>query len=128
MLTTISIAGLHQEYQLWIRELTFFREEIRTFETRLELIMQRNSRQGVLVSVEHFQNQFIRHKEVIDQLRYELVHSERQLALIGFSLSDQGMDQIRTSQHPRLREEMETFRKIYKDLKQEFRRFETEWV
>jgi hypothetical protein len=84
MVTTASIASLHQEYQLWIRELTFSREEIRTFETRLELVMQRNSRPGVLASVEHFQNQFIRHKEVIDQLRYELVHSERQLALICF--------------------------------------------
>jgi hypothetical protein len=128
MVTTASIASLHQEYQLLIRELTFSREEIKTFETRLEIVMQRNSRPGVLASVEHFQNQFIRHKEVIDQLRYELVISERQLAVYAFSLSDQGMDQIRISHHPRLREEMDTFRKIYKDLKQEFRRFETEWV
>ncbi|HEX6332999.1 MAG TPA: hypothetical protein VFZ78_02165 [Flavisolibacter sp.] len=128
MFQTISIRSLHLEYQLWIRELIFYKEEIKIFETHLEELVARNSKTDVTSQIEHFQNQFIRHKEVIDQLKHDLNISEKQLAAYAFSLSADSIEMVRLDNHSRLRDEMTTFRKIYKELKTSFRRFELTWM
>jgi hypothetical protein len=38
------------------------------------------------------------------------------------------LESIKMDNHVRLRERMSTFRKIYKELKSDFRRFESEWM
>jgi hypothetical protein len=125
---TISIRSLHLEYQLWIRELIFFKEEIKIFENHLEMLISRNTGKVVHVRIEHFQNQFILQKEVIDQLRHDLHISERQLASFAHELSAEGIESIKMDNHVRLRDRFNTFRKIFKELKTEFRRFEAAWM
>jgi hypothetical protein len=129
MTPTISIRSLHLEYQLWTRELIFYKEEIKIFEDHLINILDRNdSNSEVPPQVEHFQNQFILQKEVIDFLKHDLIVSERQLASFVHELSGEGIDTIKMDNHGKLRERMTTFRKIYKEMKQEFRRFEMNWI
>ena len=128
MIATISIRSLHMEYQLWTRELIFYKEEIRIFEDHLSAILKRNNKNGVPAQVEHFQNQFILQKEVIDFLKHDLQVSERQLAGFVYEMSGDGIDNIKMDNHGSLRERMTTFRKIYKDIKNEFRRFEMHWM
>src|SRR5215207_3029902 len=122
MVPTISIRSLHLEYQVWIRELSFFKEEIRIYEHHLESILKRNTKTPVRAQAEHFQNQFILQKEVIDHLMHDLNISERQLAIFVHELSADGLEGIKMDNHVRLRDRVLTFRKIIKDLKQEFRR------
>ncbi|HJW16121.1 MAG TPA: hypothetical protein VJ499_03330 [Flavisolibacter sp.] len=128
MYQTVSIPSLHLEYQLWVRELIFYKEEIKIFESHLEELVSRNTRQGVQVQIEHFQNQFICQKEVIDILKHKLNISEKQLAAFVYDLSGGVIDSMRMDNHSELREEILTFRKLYKKLKTDFRRFETEWM
>jgi len=128
MIATISIRSLHMEYQLWTRELIFYKEEIRIFEDHLTAILKRNNKNGVPAQVEHFQNQFILQKEVIDYLKHDLQVSERQLAGFVYEMSSDGIENIKMDNHGSLRERMTTFRKIYKDIKNEFRRFEMHWM
>lgn len=128
MYQTVSIRSLHLEYQLWVRELIFYKEEIKIFESHLEELVSRNTRQGVQVQIEHFQNQFICQKEVIDILKHKLNISERQLAAFVYDLSGGVIDSMRMDNHSELREEIQTFRKLYKKLKTDFRYFETEWM
>ena len=128
MIATISIRSLHMEYQLWTRELIFYKEEIKIFENHLSAILKRNNKNGVPAQVEHFQNQFILQKEVIDYLKHDLHVSERQLAGFVYEMSGDGIDNIKMDNHGNLRERMTTFRKIYKDIKNEFRRFEMHWM
>ncbi len=128
MIATISIRSLHMEYQLWTRELIFYKEEIRIFEDHLTAILKRNNKNGVPAQVEHFQNQFILQKEVIDYLKHDLQVSERQLAGFVYEMSGDGIDNIKMDNHGSLRERMTTFRKIYRDIKNEFRRFEMHWM
>jgi hypothetical protein len=128
MIATISIRSLHMEYQLWTRELIFYKEEIRIFEHHLTAILKRNNKNGVPAQVEHFQNQFILQKEVIDYLKHDLQVSERQLAGFVYEMSSDGIENIKMDNHGSLRERMTTFRKIYKDIKNEFRRFEMHWM
>lgn len=128
MTPTISIRSLHLEYQLWTRELIFYKEEIKIFEDHLQMLLERNNINGVPERVEHFQNQFILQKEVIDFLKHDLIVSERQLASFVHDMSGDGIDSIKMDNHGKLRERMVTFRKIYKEIKNEFRRFESHWM
>jgi hypothetical protein len=128
MIATISIRSLHMEYQLWTRELIFYKEEIKIFEEHLATLLDRNNKNGVPAQVEHFQNQFILQKEVIDFLRHDLLVSERQLANFAGELSGDGIENIKMDNHGELRERISTFRKIYREIKNEFRRFEMQWM
>jgi hypothetical protein len=128
MYPTISIPSLHLEYQLWIRELSFYKESIKIFEKHLELLINRNTGKAVRAKIEHFQNQFILQKEVIDELKHRLNISEKQLAAFVYEMSGTGIDTIKMDNHTELRQEVIVFRKLYNELKEEFRRFETEWM
>lgn len=127
MVPTISVRSLHLEYQLWIRELTFYKEEIKIFENHLATLLQKNTGQFMRAQAEHFQNQFILQKEVIDHLKHDLNVSEKQLAAFVHELSGPRLENVRMDNHPTLRERIATFRKIYKEVKTEFRQFESEW-
>ncbi len=125
MLTTLPIRNLHLEYSLWIAELNFDIEMIEIFERHLEKILVKNrSKKEVLPQVEHFQNQFIRQQEVIDELKHSLNISEKQLASFTREMADVGYEFERLDNHPHLRDQFLTFRKIFNELKEEFHQFE----
>ena len=126
MFPTITIPKLHVEYQLWMNELKFYKEEICIFERHLEKVIDNTDDVIVAAQVEHFQNQFIRQKEVIDELKHKLNVSEKQLAGFVKAVSGLGLDSFKMDNHPKLREDMNTFRKIYTELKSDFREFEVE--
>ncbi len=128
MYPTISVRSLHLEYKVWINELNFAKEEIAIFEKHLEILVNRNTDVLVRSKIEHFQNQFIRHCEVVDELKHKLHQSEVQLARFVQDMSGMGIDTVRMDNHVKLRDEMFRFREIYADLKNEFRRFESEWM
>lgn len=125
MFPTTTIPNLHLEYTQWMSELNFFKEEIKRFEHQLESVINRNTQVGVTSQVEHFQNRFIREKEVIDELKHKLHLSERQLAGFVKELNGLGLHSIKMDNHIRLRDDMRTYRKMYAELKSEFRGFET---
>ena len=128
MIATLSIRSLHREYQLWTRELSFYKEQIKIFENQLAAVLNRNNRNGVSAQVEHFQNQFILQKEVIDYLKHDLNVSERQLAGFAQKLSGEGIENIKMDNHGKLRERIISFRRIYGEIKKEFQRFEMRWL
>ena len=128
MFPTITIPKLHLEYQIWMNELNFYKEEIRIFESHLEMIIDKLDDVMAKSKVEQFQNQFIREKEVIDELKHKLHVSERQLAFFVKEYSGLGLESIKMDNHGKLRDEMITFRKIYTELKQDFRGFEADWI
>lgn len=128
MFPTISIPKLHMEYRLWINELNFFKEEIKLFERHLEHIINKYTLDDVTAQVEHFQNQFICQKDVIDRLKHNLNVSERQLTSFVQQLTGMGLESIKMDNHSELRDEMIMFRKIYSELKNEFRQFESTWM
>jgi hypothetical protein len=127
MVPTISIRSLHLEYHLWINELNFYKEEIRIFERQLEGLLNKNPVVEITPRIEQFQNKFILQKEIIDHLKHDLNVSEKQLASFAHELSGTGLESIKMDNHTRLRERMATFRKLYTELKTEFRWFEADW-
>lgn len=127
MIPTISIRSLHLEYRLWVNELNFYKEEIKIFERQLETLVIKNPLDELSAKFEQFQNKFILQKEIIDHLKHDLNISEKQLATFAQELSGTGLESIKMDNHTRLRERMATFRKLYTEMKEDFKSFEAEW-
>jgi len=121
------IKNLHLEYKFWMLELNFCSEMIKIFESHLEDILSKNQdKKDILPHIEHFQNQFIRQREIIDELKHDLHISERQLASFTRDMVLVGYEFERLDNHTGLRDKFLTFRKIFSELKEEFHHFECE--
>ncbi len=119
----VHIADLHNDHKLWLNSLSFYKEEITILEHRMEEIAQRNTGTDVMAELEHFQNQYIRQREVIDELRHELKQHENQLEK-EVREHPIAVDHRLFADHTEHREEMATFEKLYRELKHEF----TQWL
>ena len=128
MITTLPPYKLHIEYQFWIAELNFDVELIKIFESHLAFIASGNTAKKLMPGIEQFQNQFIRQREVIDELKHDLNVSEKQLAAFVREMSPIGFDNERLDNHSGLRARFLTFHDLFDDLKGRFRHFESEWM
>lgn len=124
MVGLLPISKLHREHRLWVAELNFCKVEIGLFETHLQKLAAHIISRDVAAKVEHFQNRFICQKEVIDQLQHDLNTAEHQLVSFVQNHNSPTIGTLRMDNHPVLRDEMSVFRKLYGELKNEFRRFE----
>ncbi|MBK9459153.1 MAG: hypothetical protein KA783_07325 [Chitinophagales bacterium] len=122
------LTQLHAENKFWVTELLFFKDEITYFETQLARIITNNTAQEVMVKVEHFQNQFIRQREVIDEVKHNIKASENELQAFATSHNEIAIGHALFADHVELREEMDTFKKLYSELKDEFRHFLAKWM
>jgi len=128
MESTISIEQFREELQSWKKELASIKEEVRHFERHLENLTNQKLPKDLLAEVEHFQNLFICQKEVIDKLRHDLPDSRPKVESIFRDLRMSSREQNWESPSDGLEERMDTFRKIYIEIKQDFHRFDEDWV
>ncbi|WP_245615961.1 hypothetical protein [Flagellimonas lutaonensis] len=120
-------SDLHFEHQHWRSELAFWKDELRSFKNRLQEMVTRYTDKEVLVRLEHFQNEFILHGGVIDDLQETIEKHETNMA--GQSkMGQQAMDTALMKKHLEFRNRIETQREIYANLKKEFFRFLTEYM
>ncbi len=113
------LSELHQEHLEWLKDLDFVKDEIKTFKNRLAEVVSKNSKTEVLAMAEHFQNQFIRHNEVIDELRHD-VNAEEHKIVVNAKENNVATDHRKADENPALVDRMKMFDKIYAELKQEF--------
>ncbi|MCF8278701.1 MAG: hypothetical protein K9J17_18385 [Flavobacteriales bacterium] len=121
------IDELHFEHRLWTNNMKFYYDEVRIFENRLEELVKRNTKVEVTSQIEHFQNQFIRQKEVAQELISKCGDHDKFLAN---QAQDHpiAIDHVLFADHTKLRDQVETFEKIYKELKAEFMSFLVKWM
>jgi chromosome segregation ATPase len=113
---------LHFDHQEWLNRLRFYKDEIHIFERRLEDIVKRNTTQEVMAELEHFQNRYIREREMIDELRHDIKQHENFLER-ETSERPTAVDHRLFGDHGELRERMETFERLYGELKHELHRW-----
>ena len=107
---------------LWLNEINFYKEELKIFNKRFEDIVVRYTDKEVLAELEKFQNQFIRQAEVVDEISHKVRKHEQELAKYAEE-NPVAIDHVHFEDHKELREEFETFVKIYQELKAEYTRF-----
>jgi hypothetical protein len=127
MESTVSIDQFHEVLQSWKHELTSFKHEIRHFERHLENLSSKNLPRELLAQVEHFQNSFICQKEVIDKLRHDLPDSRHNVESI-YKSKFRTDNEHAADAHSLLEERMDIFRRIYSEVKTDFKKFEEDWV
>ena len=115
----VYLSDLHFEHRQWMNELKFWEDEIRSFNNRLGEIVTRYTSNDIRAKVEHFQNQFILHNEVIDVLKKDVKTHEKFIALQAED-NPVAIDRVHFDDHTGLRERMDTQRNIYSELKMEY--------
>lgn len=120
-ITQTEAETLHFQHRLWSNELSFVEDELKIFEHRLEKLVNTLQDRDMLAKLEHYQNQFIRQKEVLDQLQHDIKVHEQEIGRMLQNGSEPG-DQD-TARHLNMEGEMATFRKIYGELKSNFFKF-----
>ncbi len=115
----VYLSDLHFEHRQWISELKFWEEGIASFRKRLGEVVVRYTSNEVRASIEHFQNQFILHDEVIDQLKKEVKTHEKMVAQTAEE-KPTAIDRVKFDDHTSLREKLDTQRSIYGELKSEY--------
>ncbi|MGA1583322.1 MAG: hypothetical protein ACO4CH_08710 [Saprospiraceae bacterium] len=126
-MTTSHDAGqLHIDHTLWNKELNFYADELAVFENRLSDLVQKDRNAEMLAKLEHFQNQFIRQKEVLDELSHEIgLHEQKMARLLK---NNQSLTDDLRAHHDQVAERMGDYRRIYSDLKTEFQRYLVKWI
>lgn len=122
METKEHMGELHAENVKWINSMKFYEDEIKVFTKRLEELVLVNTNHDLLAEVEHFQNQFIRQREVIDELKHEF-RLEEQTFVDDVKTNPVAADHRLFPYHAEMRDRYETFEKIYLDLKKDFEHF-----
>jgi hypothetical protein len=125
--TVINNADLHFEHEQWRMELAFWKDELKTFNHRLEELVNRWTDKSVLSELDKFQNNFIRHGEVIDELQHEINVHETNMSNHDAKHEDV-LDTAHVKNHIQFRERMETQRHIYGELKKDFFRFLSKYM
>lgn len=120
-------SDLHFEHNQWRSELSFWEDELKSFKNRLEELVTRWTDKDMLAQLEHFQNSFIRHGEVIDTLQHDINVHETSMSAHD-SKGENVLNKTLVKSHIEFRDKMETQRKIYADLKQEFFRFLSKYM
>jgi hypothetical protein len=119
-ITKVTLAQLHLDHEIWLNALSFYRDELKILDKYLLEIVKQNTGQEVMKEVEHFQNQFIRQKEVLDELTHDIREHERLVISQVKDLNPIQVEKSKFEDHLELREYFETFTRLYAELKAEF--------
>jgi len=115
-------SNMHFEHQLWMGELAFWKDELKFFKNRLSEIVTRWTNKEVLAQLEHYQNEFILHGGVIEDLQETIEEHENRIAAQS-KMSRELMDIQLAKRHMEFRDRLETQRHIYAELKKDFFKF-----
>ncbi len=116
------LGEIHANLLTWVKDLVFYKDELKVFQTRLEEVAKQNSKMEVMAEVEHFQNQFIRQNEVIDTLKHDFKKFDNTIA-DDISKNPVASDHRTMAAPLDLQDQYETFLKIYNELKEDFEKF-----
>ncbi|MEY4003821.1 MAG: hypothetical protein RIT07_1863, partial [Bacteroidota bacterium] len=119
MSKTTYITDLHRIHIEWNALLDLSIDELKSFEIRLQEIVQGNSSKETLAQVEHFQNQFIRQRELIDELRHDIQEDELRVAK-NAKENNVAVIHRRLEINSALTERMSIYKKIVDEMKIEY--------
>ncbi len=118
----LNSSNMEFEHQRWKGEIEFWKNELKSFNSKLSELVTRWGDKDELAQVAHYQKQFIYHGGVIEDLQESIQQRETLLSAqmdsgnftVGLNLSEKHME---------LRNRMEAQREIYAALKKDIFRF-----
>jgi hypothetical protein len=116
---------IHKDNNEWIKIIDFAKDEIATFNNRLAEVVSKNTKTEILAKAEHFQNQFIRHNEVIDILKHDINEYEHSIVSLAKE-NNVATDHRKAPVNVELLDRMDTFDRIWNELKSEYAEYLSE--
>ena len=120
------LSDLEFNLDTWKRELKFHRDEMDTFQEKLEEVaMRKNLDKEALISLESFQNKILRERKVISDLLHKIRQKRKNIKTVDINEPLDG--RLYREQIP-LRDEMRTYIRLHYDLKENMMDFFTKWL
>ena len=120
------LSDLEFNLDTWKRELKFHRDEMDTFQEKLEEVAARkNLDKQALIELESFQNKILRERKVISDLLHKI--RKKRFSLKTANINEPLDGRLYREQIP-LRDEMRTYIRLHYDLKEAMMDFFTRWL
>lgn len=117
-----SIYSQHHDHTGWLSKLSFYNDEMRLMQKKLEEVNSKNTSADIRKQVEHFQNQLIIRENTSEDLRHHIKREEKDI--VGMIRKNPvAADHRRTEDHRDERERVEAFERNFNQLRQEFNSF-----
>ncbi|OGS69754.1 MAG: hypothetical protein A3F91_08465 [Flavobacteria bacterium RIFCSPLOWO2_12_FULL_35_11] len=120
-------SDLHFEHKQWRRELLFWEDELKSLQNRLNELAIRWTDKEVLAQLEHFQNQFMIHENTISELEDHINLHETNISE-HLKKGEDVLDLQLVKKHIEFRNQMDTQRNLYSELKGNFFRFLSQYM
>jgi hypothetical protein len=124
---TEKVYSQHEENKEWANNLSFYKDEIKVMENRLGEIATKNTSKDILAQVEHFQNQLIIQKDQISKISHDLNLNNDAISS-EIRKNPTAVDHRRISDHTAIRESMQTFEKLFSELKTDLYGHLSKWM
>lgn len=112
-------SDLHFEHMQWKKELLFWKDEIRSFQNRLNEIVERWTDNKILAELGQFQNNFTIHTDKINKFLEDIDSHEHNIAG-HFKANENVIDRVHLKYHEAFRDKLNVQRNIYNDLKHKY--------
>ena len=119
-----SIMSLHLRYRLWIAEMNSDINVLRIFEDYQKELESKKNEHEVRTRIDYFQKQFINLRKEIDELRHEMHIIKMKLAAYSRESKPVSYKSYKADNHTALKKHYFVFRKMFDQVKNEFRHFE----
>ncbi|WCO02898.1 hypothetical protein [Psychroserpens ponticola] len=120
-------SDLHFEHKQWENELLFWRDEMKSFQNRLDELVLRWTDKEVLKKLDYFQNRFIINNNIMEEMMNSINTHEHNISKHD-ELHEDSLDRIYFKEHLEFRDKIENQRHMYTDLKKEFFTFLTKYM
>ena len=125
---TPSVMSLHLRYRLWIAEMNSDINILRILDDYLNAIAFKNTEPDVIAKIDYFQKQFTSARKDIDELRHEMHLLKMKLAAFSKEMKPLSYKIYQSDNHSDLKKRYLGFTKIFDKLKEEFKKFEAEYL
>lgn len=123
----IYLSDLYFDHKMWMNELAFYKEELSILQKRLDEVAERNTVKDMKATQGQMQSKLIRQKEVLDILEHDITLHQQEL--VQFAKDHPiALDHVMFTDHTAMRDRMDTYKKIYAEMKSDFQDFVAEWL
>jgi hypothetical protein len=121
------IYDLHADHKEWINKIAFYKDEVKVMRNRLAEVAGKYTDHDVQAMVEHFQNQLIVQDEQADIMRHNVKQYEHVIE-DHLKKNDVAADHTKWDDHVILRDQVETFEKLFNELRKDLITFLARWM
>ncbi len=120
------LSDLEFNLDTWKRELKFHRDEMDTFQEKLDEVAARKGlNKEAMVALESYQNKILRERKVISDLLHKI--KQKRFNIKTANIQEPMDGKLYREQIP-LRDEMRTYIRLHYDLKEQMMDFFTQWL